>query len=33
MEFVLDPVNAMLLFWGCFLIGAIIGQRKHDDEA
>jgi hypothetical protein len=33
MELVWDPVNAMLLFWGCFLVGAIISQRKHDDEA
>lgn len=29
----IDPVNAFLLFWGCFLVGAIVNQRRHDDEA
>lgn len=24
-----DPVNATLLFWAVFLIGAIIGQRPR----
>lgn len=33
MEFV-DPINAFLLFWACFLVGAIVGQRRRrDDEA
>jgi hypothetical protein len=33
MDMMLDPVNAFLLFWGCFLVGAIVGQRRRDEEA
>ncbi len=34
MELTIDPVNAFLLFWGCYLIGAILSQkRNHDDDA
>jgi hypothetical protein len=34
MELGLDPVNAILLFWGCYLVGAIMSsRRKRDDEA
>lgn len=31
----IDPVNAVLMFWGFYLVGLIVAQhrRAQDDEA
>lgn len=32
MELGIDPINAVLLFWGCYLIGALLARQRSNDE-